>query len=114
MGYKRSINLNKKESGDWINSTKSNVFLFEKVRFKIKLQDKNATEGFTEVYFRYGDKLDGFSARVIKPNGETQAVDLGDAVEAGSKSNVPEFYKSFFDQNTGTETRYYKVAIPNL
>lgn len=114
IGYKRSITFDKKVSGGWISSTKSNVFLFEKVRFKIKLQDKNATEGFAEVYFRYGDKLDGFSARVIKPNGETQAVDLGDAVEAGSKSNVPEFYKSFFDQNTGTETRYYKVAIPNL
>jgi len=114
IGYKRSITFDKKVSGGWISSTKSNVFLFEKVRFKIKLQDKNATEGFTEVYFRYGDKLDGFSAKVIKPDGEVQVVDVSDAVEVGSKADVPEFYKSFFDQNTGTETRYYKVAIPNL
>lgn len=114
IGYKRSITFDKKVSGGWISSTRSNVFLFEKVRFKIKLQDKNATEGFTEVYFRYGDKLDGFSAKIIKPDGEVQAVDLSDAVEVGSKADVPEFYKSFFDQNTGTETRYYKVAVPNL
>lgn len=114
IGYKRSITFDKKVSGGWISSTKSNVFLFEKVRFKIKLQDKNATEGFTEVYFRYGDKLDGFSAKVIKPNGETQTVDVSDAVEVDSKNEVPEFFKSFFDQNSGAETRYYKVAIPNL
>lgn len=114
IGYKRSITFDKKISGGWISSTKSNVFLFEKVRFKIKLQDKNATEGFTEVYFRYGDKLDGFSAKVIKPNGETQTVDVSDAVEVDSKNEVPEFFKSFFDQNSGAETRYYKVAIPNL
>jgi hypothetical protein len=114
IGYKRSIMFDKKVSGGWISSTKSNVFLFESVRFKIKLQDNNATEGFTEVYFRYGDNPDGFSAKVIKPNGEVQVVDLSDAVETGSKTEVPEFYKSFFDQNTGAETRYYKVAIPNL
>lgn len=114
LGYKRSITFDKKVSGGWISATKSNVFLFEKVRFKISLQDKNATESFTEVYFRYGDKLDGFSAKVIKPDGTVQVVDLSDAVEVGSKTDVPEFYKSFFDQNTGSETRYYKVAIPNL
>ena len=115
IGYRRSITFDKKASGGWLSSAqKGNVFLFEKVRFKIKLQDNNAVEGFTEVYFRYGDKLDGFSAKVVKAGGNIQPVDLSDAVQVELKSEVPEFYKSFFDQNTSTETRYYKVAIPDL
>ncbi len=115
IGYRRSITFDKKAGGGWLSSAyKGNVFLFEKVRFKIKLQDRNAVEGFTEVYFRYGDKLDGFSAKLVKPDGTIQAVDLSDAVQVDSKSEVPEFYKSFFDQNTSNETRYYKVAIPNI
>jgi hypothetical protein len=114
MGYRRSITFDKKVSGGWISSTKSNVFLYEKVRFKIRLQDKNALERFTEVYFRYGDKQDGFLAEVTKYGSEVQPVDVSSAVQVESKSEVPEFYKSFFDQNSGQETRYYKVAIPNL
>jgi hypothetical protein len=115
IAFKRSIMFDKQVTGGgWFSAGKQNVFLFEKVRFKIKLQDKNAVESFTEVYFRYGDKLDGFAAKIYKPDGQQQVVDLSDAVEAGDRGEVPEFYKSFFDQNTGAETRYYKVAIPNL
>ncbi len=114
IGYKRSITFDKKVSGGWFTSSKSNVFLFETVRFKIKVQDKNSVAGFTEIYFRYGDKLDGFLAKVTKVNGEIFKVDVSDAVEVESKSEVPEFFKSFFDQNVGNETRYYKVAIPDL
>jgi hypothetical protein len=114
IGYKRSITFDKKVSGGWFTSSKSNVFLFETVRFKIKVQDKNSVTGFTEIYFRYGDKLDGFLAKITKQNGEVVKVDVSDAVEIESKSDVPEFFKSFFDQNVGSETRYYKVAIPDL
>jgi hypothetical protein len=114
IGYKRSITFDKKVSGGWFTSSKSNVFLFETVRFKIKVQDKNSVTGFTEVYFRYGDKLDGFLAKLTKQNGEVIKVDVSDAVEVESKNNVPEFFKSFFDQNVGNETRYYKVAVPDL
>jgi hypothetical protein len=114
IGYKRSITFDKKVSGGWFTSSKSNVFLFETVRFKIKVQDKNSVTGFTEVYFRYGDKLDGFLAKLTKQNGEVIKVDVSDAVEVESKNDVPEFFKSFFDQNVGNETRYYKVAVPDL
>ena len=114
IGYKRSITFDKKVSGGWLSSSKSNVLFYETVRFKIKLQDKNAVSSFTEIYFRYGDKTDGFLAKLTKPGSEATKVDLSDAVEVESKSEVPEFFKSFFDLNSGDENRYYKVAVPNL
>jgi hypothetical protein len=114
LGYKRSITFDKKVSGGWFTSSKSNVLFYETVRFKVKVQDKNAVSSFTEIYFRYGDKTDGFLAKLTKPGAEPVTIDLSDAVQLESKSNVPEFFKSFFDQNSGDENRYYKVAVPNL
>ena len=114
IGYRRSITFDKQSRGGFLTARQNNLFFFEKVRFKVKVQDKSSADGFTEVYFRYSDKTDGFSARLIKPGGEIQAVDLKEAVGVESVNEVPEFFKSFFDQNVGAERRYYKVAIPNL
>ena len=114
IGYKRSITFDKKSSSGLFSGNKAFVYLYENVRFKIKLQDKNAVQKFTEVYFRFGEKEDGFIAQLTKHDGSKQDVDISDAVGIESKSDVPEFYKSFFDQNSGSETRYYKVAVPNL
>jgi hypothetical protein len=114
MGYKRSILFDKKSSGGFFTPRQKNVFFFEKVRFKIQMHDKNSVESFSEIYFRYSTKDDGFVARIIKPGGETTAVDLKEAVELEPGSDIPEFFKSFFDQTSGAQSRYYKVAIPNL
>ena len=114
IGYKRSILFDKKSSGGFFSAKPSGLYFFEKVRFKIKLNDNNSVENFSEVYFRYSDKEDGFIARIIKPGGEISPVDLKDAVSIESTSDMPEFFKSFFDQVYGTERRYFKVAIPNL
>ena len=114
MGYKRSILFDKKSSGGFFSPRQKNVFFFEKVRLKIQLHDKNSVQAFSEIYFRYSSKEDGFVARIIKPGGETSAVDLKEAVELEPGSDIPEFFKSFFDQTSGAQSRYYKVAIPNL
>ncbi len=114
LGYKRSILFDKKNSGGFFTARQKNVLFFEKVRFKIQLHDKNSVQGFSEIYFRYSDKDDGFVARVIKPDGETISVNLKEAVELESANDIPEFFKSFFDQTSGAQSRYYKVAIPNL
>ncbi len=53
-------------------------------------------------------------AHIIKPGGETSSIDLKEAVELESANDIPEFFKSFFDQTSGAQSRYYKVAIPNL
>jgi hypothetical protein len=114
IGYKRSILFDKKSSGGFFSPRQKNVFFFEKVRFKIQLHDRNAVEAFSEIYFRYSSKEDGFLARIIKPGGEILPVNLKEAVELESTGDIPEFFKSFFDQTSGAESRYYKVAIPNL
>jgi len=114
MGYKRSILFDKKTSGGFFSARQKNVFFFEKVRFKIQLHDRNSVQAFSEIYFRYSTKDDGFVARIIKPGGEISAIDLKEAVELEGGSDIPEFFKSFFDQTSGAQSRYYKVAIPNL
>lgn len=114
MGYKRSILFDKKSSGGFFTARQKNVFFFEKVRFKIQLHDRNSVQAFSEIYFRYSSKEDGFIARILKPDGETSAIELKEAVELERGSDIPEFFKSFFDQTSGAQSRYYKVAIPNL
>ncbi|MBI1780436.1 MAG: hypothetical protein HYR66_03595 [Sphingobacteriales bacterium] len=114
IGYKRSITFDKQSRGGFLTARQNNLFFFEKVHFKVKLQDKNSADEFTEIYFRYSDKADGFSAHLIKPGGEVQTVDMKDAVGVESVNEVPEFFKSFFDQTVGQERRYYKVAIPDM
>lgn len=114
MGYKRSILFDKKNSGGFFSPRQKNVFFFEKVRFKIQLHDKSSVQAFSEIYFRYSAKEDGFTARIIKAGGELATVDLKEAVELESAADIPEFFKSFFDQTSGAQSRYYKVAIPNL
>jgi hypothetical protein len=114
IGYKRSILFDKKSSGGFFTAKDRSVYFFEKVRFKIKLNDNNAVENFSQIYFRYSEKEDGFIARIIKPGGEVVTVDLKDAVSIEPGSDMPEFFKSFFDQSYGAQRRYFKVAIPNL
>jgi hypothetical protein len=84
------------------------------VRFKIRLNDRNSVKAFTEVYFRYSDKTDGFSAKILKPDGTVKPVSLNSAIGVESVADVPEFYKSFFDQQVGAQRRYFKVAVPDL
>ncbi len=114
MGYKRSILFDKKTSGGFFTARQKNVFFFEKVRFKIQLHDRNSVQAFSEIYFRYSAKEDGFVARIIKPDGSIAPIDLKEAVELEPGSDIPEFFKSFFDQTSGAQSSYYKVPIPNL
>lgn len=114
FGFRRSVTIDKKSRNGFLSKGERSLLFFENVRFKIKLNDRNSVKAFTEIYFRYTDKVDGFSAKIIKPDGLSIPVRLDDAVLVESVSDVPEFFKSFFDQQVGTEKRYYKVAIPDL
>lgn len=114
IGFKRELSIDKKSKAGFLTKGERSLIFYENIRFKIKLNDKNAVNAFTEFYFRYSDKEDGFSAKIYKNNGVTSNVNLSDAVRVESSSSVPEFFKSFFDQEVGGGNRYYKVAIPDL
>jgi hypothetical protein len=114
IGFKRELSIDKKSKFGFLTKGERSLTFYENVRFKIKLNDKNAVNAFTEFYFRYSDKEDGFSAKVYKNNGVASNVNLADAVRVESTGSVPEFFKSFFDQELNAQNRYYKVAIPDL
>lgn len=114
IGFKRELSIDKKSKFGFLTKGERSLVFYENNRFKIKLNDKNAVNAFTEFYFRYSDKEDGFSAKVYKNNGVTSNVSLADAVRVESAGSVPEFFKSFFDQEVNAQNRYYKVAIPDL
>lgn len=115
FGFKRELSIDKKSKAGFLSKGERSLLFYENVRFKIKLQDKNSVNVFTEFYFRYSDKEDGFSAKVYKNDGAVIKVNLADAVRLeGGGDAVPEFFKSFFDQEINAYSRYYKVAIPDL
>ncbi len=114
IGYKRSVTIDKKSRSGFLSKGERSLVFLENVRFRIKLNDRNSVKEFTEIYFRYSDKTDGFSAKIIKPDQTARVVSLNEAVGVESVSDVPEFFKSFFDQQSGGQNRYFKVAVPDL
>jgi hypothetical protein len=114
FGFKRELSIDKKSKSGFLTRGERSLLFYENVRFKIKLNDKSAVNAFTIFYFRYSDKEDGFTARIYKNNGTTANVNLSNAVKIENASDVPEFFKSFFDQEVNSQNRYYKVAIPDL
>jgi hypothetical protein len=114
FGYRRNVTIDKKFRAGFLSKGQSSLMFYENVHFKVKLNDKSAVQTFTEVYFRYSDKEDGFAAKLIKADGTNTSISLNDAVTVESKNKIPEFYQSFFDQESGGSSRYFKVAIPDL
>jgi len=105
IGFRRAVTIDKKSRFGFLSRGERSLIFFENVRFKIKLSDKNAVQAFTTVYFRYSDKEDGFSANIIKPDGSVKQVSLDEAVGVESVSDVPEFFKSFFEPGNGVSIK---------
>jgi hypothetical protein len=112
IAYKKHILFDKKRSG--LLGGKENLVLLEKKRMKLKLIDKKAVDNFSELYFRYSSKFDGFGAVIYKEDGTQKEISLAKAVSIEDNDNVPEFFKSFFDQNVSNRNEYYKVPVADL
>lgn len=112
IAYKKHILFDKKRSG--LLGGKENLVLLEKKRMKLKLIDKKAVDNFSELYFRYSSKFDGFGAIIHKEDGTQKEISLAKAVSIEDNDNVPEFFKSFFDQNVANRNEYYKVPVADL
>jgi hypothetical protein len=114
IGYSRSIQFDRTSRGGFISRKERSLWFMEKDRLKIKLNDNNSVKSFSEIYFRYGAKEDGFIARIIKPDGTTSNIDLKTAVGVENNSSVPEYFQSFFDKVANSQYTYYKVPVPGL
>lgn len=114
LGYRRNVSIDKKSRSGFLTKGERSLVFIETVRFKIKLNDRSSIKSFSKIFFRFNDKMDGFSAKVLKPDGKEYPVSLNDAVGVESTEDVPEFFRSFFDQENNTGRNYYTVPIPNL
>ena len=112
IGYKKHILFDKKRSG--LLGGKENLVVLEKKRVKVKLIDKKAVDNFSELYFRYSSRFDGFGAVIYKEDGTRKEIPLTKAVSIEDNDNVPEFFKSFFDQNITNRNEYYKVPVADI
>lgn len=114
IGFSRNIVFDRKSSGGFFTRRERSLYFFEKIRLRIKLNDNNSVRAFSEIYFRYGSKEDGFIARIIKPGDTATTIDLKSAVAVERGTDIPEYFHSFFDQVAGSGYQYYKVPVGNL
>ena len=112
IAYKKHILFDKKRSG--LLGGKENLVLLEKKRMKVKLLDRRSVSNFSELVFRYSSRFDGFGAIIYKADGTKKEIPLTKAVGIEDKDKVPEFFKSFFDQNVSNRNEYYKVPVADL
>jgi hypothetical protein len=114
IGYSRSVSFDRKSRGGFITRKEKSLYFLEKDHFKIRLNDNNSVNAFSEIYFRYGAKEDGFIGRIIKPDGTISNIDLKSAVGVEMLSDVPEYFQSFFDKVANSQYNYYKVPVAGL
>ncbi len=114
IGFSRNVLFDRKSSGGFFTRRERSLFFFEKIRVRIRVNDNNSVKAFSEVYFRYGSKEDGFIARIIKPGDTAINIDLKSAVAVEAGTDIPEYFQSFFDQVAGSGYNYYKVPVANL
>ena len=111
IGYSRTVMFDRKSSGGFFSRRERSLYFFEKTRFKVQLNDNNAVKTFSEVYFRYGSKEDGFIARIIKPGDTATTIDLKSAVAVERSAGIPEFFQSFFDKVAYSEYQIGRAHV---
>ena len=94
--------------------------VYEITRRRIKLNDRDAVNSYSSVYFRIGSGNDGAGIKVIKSNGTVQDVSLRNAVFVEDASDVPSTFtpyigkaSTYYDKSK-SRVIYYKLAIPDL
>lgn len=94
--------------------------VYEITRRRIKLNDKDAVNSFSSIYFRIGSSNDGAGIKVIKANGTVQDVSLRNAVFVEDLEDVPSAFQpyigkanTYYDKSK-SRVIFYKLAIPDL
>ena len=94
--------------------------VYEITRRRIKLNDRDAVNTYSSVYFRIGSSNDGAGIKIIKSTGTVQDVSLRNAVFVEDASDVPSAFtpyigkaSTYYDKSK-SKVIYYKIAIPDL
>ncbi len=94
--------------------------VYEITRRRIKLNDRDAVNSYSSVYFRIGSSNDGAGIKIIKSNGTVQDVSLRNAVFVEDASDVPGTFtpyigkaSTYYDKSK-SRIIYYKIAVPDL
>ncbi len=94
--------------------------VYEITRRRIKLNDRDAVNSYSSVYFRIGSAYDGAGIKVIKPDGTVQDVSLKNAVFVEDADDVPDTFtpyigkaNTYYDKSK-SRVIYYKIAVPDL
>ncbi|HRF16640.1 MAG TPA: hypothetical protein PK977_00680, partial [Chitinophagaceae bacterium] len=94
--------------------------VYEITRRRIKLNDRDAVNTYSSVYFRIGSSSDGAGIKIIKANGTVQDVSLRNAVYVEDNSDVPSTFtpyigkaSTYYDKSK-SRVIFYKVAVPDL
>lgn len=94
--------------------------VYEITRRRIKLNDRDAVNSYSSVYFRIGSSSDGAGIKIIKANGSIIDVSLRNAVYVEDNDDVPSTFtpyigkaSTYYDKSK-SRVIFYKVAIPDL
>lgn len=98
----------------------SKLAVYEITHRRIKLNDRDAVNSYSYVYFRIGSSNDGAGFKVIKPDGTVQDVSLRNAIYVEDASDVPSTFAPYIGKastiydKSKSRVLYYKLAIPGL
>lgn len=94
--------------------------VFEITRRRIKLNDRDAVNTYSSIFFRIGSSNDGVGIKIIKANGTVQEVSLRNAVYVEDNDDVPSTFapyigkaSTYYDKSK-SKVIFYKIAIPGL
>lgn len=94
--------------------------VYEITRRRIRLNDRDAVNSYSSVYFRIGSSNDGAGIRIIKPDGSRQEVSLRNAVYVEDNDDIPSTFapyigkaSTYYDKSK-SRVIFYKIAIPDL
>ncbi len=94
--------------------------VYEITRRRIKLNDRDAVNNYSSVYFRIGSAYDGAGIKVIKANGTVQDVSLRNAVYVEDNDDVPSTFTPYIGKantyldKSKSRVIFFKIAVPDL
>jgi hypothetical protein len=94
--------------------------VYEITRRRIKLNDRDAVNSYSTVYFRIGSSSDGAGIKIIKVNGTVQDVSLRNAIYVEDNSDIPSTFQPYIGKvrtyldKSKSKVTYYKIAVPDL